>query len=144
MRRSYRHLELAVVSALIWLHQKADFADEDELQKLDVAFNTAQSCVHIDGALLSADFYLHANDYEAAYACLKQPVVMKIKNSKDGSKVIRESNVERCRIQLWLNIMFGSRITHSAGGGGDAALYSVLEKNVENVENFDCLMARAK
>ena len=150
MRRSYRHLEYAIVLALIWFHQKAELVDEDELQKLDVALGATKSCMHIDGALLAADFYVHAGDHEAASACLNHPIVLKVKNSSNSSssssnsnstttKLVREANVERCRIQLWVILIFDLSKSHA-----DVPFVSALEKNVNHVENIDSTMVRSR
>ena len=142
MRRSNRHLEFAIVSALIWFHQKADIIDEEELRRLDAVLKTAKSCIHVDGALLAADFYFHVADYEAASVCLKFQVVMKLHQNHydDSDMVSTEANIESCRIQLWLAIA-GFKQT---SGNSIISIMSVLEKNVCDQENIDVIMAQAK
>ncbi len=133
VRSSHRYLEYAIVSALIWFHQKADFVDEEELQKLNIALDAAQRCMHVDGVLLSADFYLHANDYEAVSRCLNHRVVKKNKNSDEKAKM------ERCRIRLWSNIMSGSINTNDF-----MTFNSVLDHNNHCSVNIDSMMVQAK
>ena len=63
----------------------------------------SHSCIHIDGALLAADFYLHALEYEAASSCLKLPIVKRVQNSCEIPDTISSDiNTEIYRIQLWL------------------------------------------
>ena len=59
MRKQHRFLDYAIISALIWFHEEAGVYDIGELTKLEIASKAALDCIHIDGALLAADFHLH-------------------------------------------------------------------------------------
>ena len=106
MRRSYRHLDYAIISALIWFRQRDNFIDEDELQKLEASLRMSKSCIHMDGALLAAEFYLYALEYESVFTCLNFPIVKEVLHLSEDSKdmISIGLNTEINRIWLWLSI----------------------------------------
>lgn len=140
MRRSYRHLEFAILSALVWFQQKAEFVDEDELRHLEKALKTAKTCVHVDGAVLAADFFLHVGDYESTSFCLAMPVIRSKISCDEPDKFHRKTNAERSRIQLWLN-MKRFKIT---GESSCIPVLSRIDGYVCDEGDADCIVTQAK
>ena len=101
--------------------------DVEKLKKLDVAFNAALDCIHIDGALLAADFHLHIGNYQEALNCLRT-----ITSSRHSTA----SNENMNRIRLWLEIMPEERYI-----GDDV---STMITNLESSSDIDSLMAQVK
>ncbi len=91
MRKNHRYLDYAILSALIWFHQKVQMTaieenfdnelmynengnddDGDEVEKLTMALKAAKDCcVHMDeGALLASEFHFYVGEYNEAQSCL--------------------------------------------------------------------------
>ena len=129
MRKQYRLLDYAIISALLWY-----VADEAELRKLKTAIRAARDCVHIDGALLAADFYVHiAKDYEEAEKCLCLISSKMMSRSPEQSRV---SQQEIYRIRLWSQV--SSRESFITDD-----IDSVID-GLESSEDIDSIMAQAK
>lgn len=99
MRQSYRQIDFAIITALIWLHRQSVVTDEDELERLELMLKAARDCVYIDGALLASRFHLNTGSLEDTLLCLKLKAFQR--PNIDSNK---EVEAEKARIRLWLRL----------------------------------------
>ena len=129
-----------IIASLLWFHQQADLVDEDEIVKLDKSLDLAKSCMHIDGALLAADFFFFSGDLDSAASCLKHTAFIQSKNEQYDSYGSRQASIERSRIQCWLHEFHYKQKDHNK-----CSMFQIeLKKYLANEENVDCLMIQAK
>ncbi len=138
LRKKFRSIDYAVISALIWFHERCNLVDEGDLRNLGNALKKAETIIDVDGALLAADFFFHTASYEAASSCLNLPSLLHSHNGVSNEN--EEVAAEIYRIRFWISLssakdvpMLDTNLTHSS-----------LHGNTYFDENVDCLMVQAK
>ena len=134
VRKLHRFLDYAIISALIWFHQECGECNRTEVVKLKSASEAALECIHLDGALLAADFHLHVSkNLEEVKRCIR--IASSNYMSRDPRKVeVTRQNLNR--LNLWLSV-FSSEAACSHP-------HIALESLEQRVLDFDILMAKAK
>jgi hypothetical protein len=133
IRKSHRHVDYAILMAIIWFHRKAEYVDEDELQKLNCDLEVSLDCIHVDGALLAADFCFHVQDYMASSVCLELP------SNGQSHFISEDADCEKRRIKMWLH---GTNLFSSTNASPD---HNASGRSIQEEElSLDLMMAYAK
>jgi len=124
LKTNHRHLDYAIINALIWLHEQSGLVDNDEMEVLERNLNIAKECTSSEAALLSARLFLLLGRYSETIQNLQMT---------DDPEL-----PENCSIHLWLNLKapdfcINNLLNHK----------KTISTHATN-SNIDYLMAQAK
>lgn len=172
MRKQFRLLDYAIITALIWfrqqhheqqqqqqkqererdLEQKYDAGyHDDELKKLHLASKVALNCIHADGAFLAADFHLFVGRNPlGAQRCVKSlslEVTKTMRNSIPAGQ-LKIGRQQLNRINLW-SLVSSCDIDNgpNVDGEGHYLKRNESEHKIDldtSEDDIDSLMAKAK
>ena len=141
MRKHHRFLDYAIISALIYFHQEVETHQysREQMMKFKVAEKAALECIHVDGALLAAEFHLfigkNAAAVEKAKSCMNQVTRAAIGTRSSG--LPKTVQMQLYRLELWVCVMTGGPSQRKS------ERFDSDEHNSTTLD-IDSLMAKAK